>query len=538
MNGTVVTASNPKKVLVADRFSPEGLRVFEEAENIDLDYRPELTVEELPAAIAEADALVVRGGTQVSATVIEAAPQLKVIARAGIGVGNVDMTAANRRGAVVMNTPFGSTTTTAEHTIAMLMALARQIPAASLATKSGRWEKDRFLGVEISGKTLGVVGAGKIGRLVVERALALKMKVLVFDPHLFEEVVRQMGAEQAEFDELLERCDFLSLHIPLNAETTNLIDEVALSKVKPGCRIINCAIGGLIDEPALAAAIQTGHIAGAALDVFAQEPPEPNNPLLALEEVICTPHLRAATVDAQINVTVQAAEQVVEFLTRGVIVNALNVPSVPTDLLEKIRPYVELCERLGAFQAQVCGKGVQRVEIEFAGQVTEHPLDPLTMALLKGLLTPMLGSSVNFVNAHHFARERGIHVTETRSDMSEGYASLIRLTVSGSEGSSSVWGALFRENDYRIVQVNGYPVEAAPDGHILMLLNDDRPGVVAYVSRLLSESGVNIAMMNLSRRKIQGKAVSLINVDSPIPETVLEQLRAHENIRVATQIIC
>jgi len=533
-----VTAVKSKKVLVADMFSPEGLRVFEAAEGIDLDYRPELTAQELCVAVADAEALVVRGGTQVDAAVIEAASQLKVIARAGIGVDNVDMAAANRRGAVVMNTPFGSTTTTAEHTLAMLLALARQIPAASNATKSGRWEKNRFIGVEVAGKTLGIVGAGKIGRLVVERALALKMKVLVYDPHLFEKVVRQMGAEQVEFDELLARSDFLSLHIPLNAETANLLDAETLNKVKPGCRIINCAIGGLIDEQALAAAIRCGHIAGAALDVFAQEPPATDNSLLALENVICTPHLRASTVDAQINVTVQAAEQVVEFLTRGVIVNALNVPSVPTDLLEKLRPYVELCERLGTFEAQACGKGIQRVEIEFAGQVTEHPLEPLTMALLKGLLTPMLGSAVNFVNAHHLARERGIRVAETRSDMSEGYASLIRLTVYGTEGSSAVWGALFRENDYRIVQVDGYPVEAAPDGHILMLRNDDRPGVVAYVSRLLSEAQVNIAMMNLSRRKIQGKAVSLINVDSPIPETVLEQLRAHEYIRSATQIIC
>lgn len=523
------------KVLVSDKFSSEGLNVFEEAAGIDLAYRPGLSIGELLEAVADADALVVRGGTLLTEDVFRAAKKLKVVGRAGIGVENMDLAAANRKGVVIMNTPFGSTTTTAEHTIAMLMALARRIPAASQSTKSGRWEKDRFLGVEIAGKTLGVIGAGKIGRLVVERAIGLRMRVIVFDPYLAEDVVRQMGAEQVEFDELLKRADFLSLHIPRNHETEGLLDETALKKIKPGCRIINCAMGGLIDEAALARALSEGRVAGAALDVYAKEPPEKDNPLLSMEQVICTPHLRAATVDAQVNVTVQVAHQIVDFLQRGIITNALNVPSISAELLAGIRPYLELAERLGSFQAQLFPRGLQSITIEYAGSVTENPTEPLTLGLLKGLLTPMLGSMVNYVNAPHLARERGIHVLETRSNTAEGFSNLIRLTVQGTGGKRSVSGALFGQDDYRIVRVDGYQVEAVPHGHILVLHNDDRPGVIGFIGQILAEANVNIAMMNLSRHKIEGKAVSLINVDSKIPEETLEIIRANEHILSAVQ---
>ncbi len=524
------------KVLISDKFSPEGLRVFEDAEGIEVAYHPGILASGLLKEVVEADALVVRGGTQVTEEVFQAAQRLRVVGRAGIGVENIDMAVANRKGVVVMNTPFGSTTTTAEHTIALLLALARQIPEASRSTKAGRWEKDRFLGAEISGKTLGVIGAGKIGRLVVERALGLKMRVLVYDPYLAEEMVRQMGGEQVGFDELLGRSDFISMHIPLNIETQNLLDEESLRKVKRGCRIINCAIGGLIDEAALARVIADGHIAGAALDVFAKEPPDPSNPLLKLDEVICTPHLRAATLDAQVNVTVQMARQIVDFLQKGIVVNALNVPSINADLLATLKPYLELAERLGVFQAGFGAKGLQSVTIEYAGAVTSHPTGPLTMAVLKGLLTPIVGSMVNFINAPHLARERGIRVVEAKSNIAEGYSNLIRLTVTGADGEHSVSGALFSEEDYRIVRVDEYQVEALPHGTILVLHNEDRPGVIGFLGQVLAEAGINIAMMNLSRRKIKGRAISLINVDSRVPEEVLNRLRSNEHILSAVQV--
>ncbi|PLY01578.1 MAG: phosphoglycerate dehydrogenase [Desulfuromonas sp.] len=524
------------KVLVADKFAIEGLRVFEEADGIELDYQPGLSDAELIARVADAEALVVRGGTRVSEAVLEAGKNLKVVGRAGISVENMDLDVANRKGIVVMNTPFGSATTTAEHTIAMLMALARQIPAASQSTKAGLWEKEKFLGVEISGKILGIVGAGKIGQLVVERAIGLKMRVIVYDPYVSEETIRQMGAEQVDFDTLLAESDFITLHVPLNPETRLLFDAETLAKVKPGSRIINCAMGGLIDEDALAESIRSGQVAGAALDVFAQEPPDKNNPLWAFEQVICTPHLRAATIDAQVNVTVQIARQVIDFLRSGVIVNALNVPAVSADVLNEMRPYIELAEKLGAFQAQLYARGLEKITVEYAGAVTRQPVEQLTMAVLKGLLTPIHGSMVNYVNAPHLASEAGIELVDARSTSTGGFSSMIRLTVVGAEGERSVAGAMFGEDDYRIVSINKHHVETVPEGHILVIHNEDKPGVIATLGQVLAEAGINIAMMNLSRRKIQGKAVSLINVDSEIPEHVLETLRAKDFILSAVQV--
>jgi D-3-phosphoglycerate dehydrogenase / 2-oxoglutarate reductase len=520
------------KVLISDNFSREGLQLFEQADGIEIAYLPGIPEWELKEAIVDADALVVRGGTQVNEELLAAAKQLRVVGRAGIGVENMDMAALNRKGVVVMNTPFGSTTTTAEHTLAMLMTLARQIPAAHASIKEGLWEKERFLGVEISGKTLGVIGCGKIGRLVIERALALQMKVLVYDPYLTPEVVRQIGGEQVEFQELLRQSDFITLHIPLNTDTENLLNAETLAQVKPGCRIINCATGGLIDEAALARAITSGAVAGAAIDVFAKEPPGEDNPLLALDQVVCTPHLRAATVDAQVNVTLQVARQIIDFLQRGIVINALNVPAVNADILEHIRPFVNLAEKLGSFLAQIGPKSLQRITIEYAGATIEYPTAPVTMAVLKGLLTPMIGSIVNYVNAPHLARERGLHVVETKSSKSEGYSNLIRLTLTGTDGENSVSGALFGTSG-RIIRIDDMNVEAIPDGHILVLYNNDRPGVVGHIGQLLGEAGINIAQMNLSRGS--GRALSLINVDSRISEELLARIRTHESVLSAIQ---
>lgn len=524
------------KVLVTDKFSMEGLKIFENAKGLSLKYRPGMTEDELLEAVADVEALVVRGGTQVTEAVFAAAPCLKVVARAGIGVENMDLVAANAKGVVIMNTPFGSTTTMAEYTIAMLLALARQIPQAYAATRSGEWDSYKYLGLDIGGRTLGVIGAGKIGRMVVERALALRMRVIVHDPYISEELARQLGAELVEFDDLLARSDFISLHLPLNLETEGIIGDEALNKVKRGCYIINCAVGRLIDEEALAEALRDGRVAGAALDVFANQPPGKDHPLLQLDQVIATPQMRAATRDAQVNVTVQTAHQVVDFLQKGIVVNALNVPSVNAEMMALIRPYVQLAERLGIFQAQRCGRGITQISIEYSGAVTAFPIEPLTMAVLKGVLTPMVGSLVNFVNAAQRARERGIRVTEAKSNMAEGFSNMIQVKVTGEDGEHSVCGTVFADDDQRIVRVDGYQVEALPEGHILILHNDDRPGVIGFVGQTLAQHNINIAMMNLSRRKIQGKAISLLNVDSRISDAVIDELRSNEHILSAVQV--
>ena len=524
------------KILISDKFPAEGLKLFEEAGDFQVDYQPGLSTDELLQAVQDVDALVVRSGTQITEEVFAVARNLKAIGRAGVGTDNIDLEAANRKGVVVMHTPFGSTTTTAEHTIALLMALARQIPAACTSTKNGQWETERYYGVEIAGKTLGVVGAGKIGRLVIERARALKMKAVVYDPHLAGETIRLLGAEQVELDELLARSDFITLHTPLNTETRNFINAETLADMKPGSYIINCATGGLIDEDALAAALESGHIAGAALDVFWKAPPPAYHPLLKFDQVICTPHLRTATRDAQINITVQVARQVIDFLQQGMIVNAVNVPSISAELLQTLRPYINMAERLGAFQAQLSAKGIEEIRIEYAGSVADFPATPLSMAAVKGLLTPIVGPTVNYINAPHLARERGIRIVETKSKESQGYASLIRLTIVGSSGEHCVTGAMFNEQDYRIVSMDGYSVEAIPKGHILVLFNADRPGMIGFIGQVLGEANINIAMMNLSRQVINDKAVSLISVDSNIPEDTLEKLRAHEHILSAHQV--
>jgi len=521
------------KVLVSDTFSAEGLAQFEQAEDLELLYRPGIEADELLDLVGDVDALVVRGGTRVGADVLDRAEKLRVVARAGIGVENINLAAANRKGVVVMNTPFGSTTTTAEHTLAMLFALARNIPQAHISTTAGQWNKDDFLGIELAGKTLGVIGAGKIGRLVIERARAMGMRTIVHDPYLAEEMIRQMGAEPAEFDQLLGGADFISLHVPLNAETEHLLNRKTLNLCKQGCRIINCATGGLIDEEALAEAIREGRVAGAALDVFSQEPPG-DNPLLSMPEVICTPHLRAATRDAQINVTVQAARQVIAFLRHGEVSNALNVPSISTELLAELRPYIRLAERLGLLLAQLCPEPLRKVRIDFAGEAARHLMAPMTCAALYGLMAPAVGSMVNYVNAPHLARERGIEVTEAKRSDSDGYSSLMRLSIESDSGEHCAAGAFFGGKG-RIVDIDGYPVETTPDGPMLVLYNNDQPGVVGSIGQVLGQAHINIASMNLARG--EGRALSVIRIDAPATEQILHQITDHPAIDRVVQVI-
>ncbi|WP_020674847.1 phosphoglycerate dehydrogenase [Geopsychrobacter electrodiphilus] len=518
------------KILVADRLSQAGLDIFSAAEGVTLDYQPELSEQALLCAVADADALVVRSGTHLTAEVFEKAKCLRVVGRAGIGAENVDLDAANRRGVVVMNTPFGSSITSAEHTIAMLMALARHIPQACAALRAGKWQKDSHLGVELSGKMFGVIGAGKIGRLVIERALGLKMQVLVCDPYLTTEAIQQLGGEQVELLDLLRRADFISLHVPLNQETRGFLNAELLAQTKPGCRIINCAQGGLIDEEALVAALKSGQIVGAALDVFAKEPPSADHPLLQFDQVIATPHLRAASADAQINIAVQIARQILDFLQRDLITNALNVPSVNASLLKKMRPSFELAERMGLFMAQYRSGHFKQVSLEYTGTMTTHPLELLTATFLKGLLRPVLGEQVNDVNASLLARENGIRVSETRVYSAAEFASSIQVRIDSDQESHSLSGALFGEKDYRLVRIDDYMVEAIPEGHLLVVHNEDRPGVIAQVSGILASAGVNISMFNLSRRRIEGTAVALIGVDTPVSPDVLHQIDEAEGV--------
>jgi len=525
------------RVLISDNFSTEGLQVLADNESLTVDYRPGISPDELIKEISDVDALLVRGGTNISENIIKAATKLKIIARAGIGVENIDMSAANQCGIVVTNTPTGSTTTIAEHAIAMMMSLARMIPQAHTSTRQGSWNSTMFMGSEISGKTLGIIGGGKIGRRIIEYAHGLHMHVNLYDPYLSEEVIKRLGASKVSLDNLLQNADFISLHVPLNNETEEILNADTFDKIKPGCRLINCALGGLINEPDMINALQNGTLAGAALDTFTTEPPQPDNPLLSMDNVICTPHIRAATIDAQENVTVQAAHQVVDFLTTGIVRNALNAPPVNADLLDSLRPYLELGEKMGSFLAQqLNNEPFDSIAIEYSGELTLHSTEPITLAILKGLLTPIIGSRVNYVNAPHIVRERGINVSEIRRNVAEGFSNMIELVVSGKQGQRSIQGAMFNNQEGRIVAVDGYSVEAIPSGNILVVKNHDRPGVIALLGTLMAQSNINVAMMNLSRGKINGTAMSLLTVDNRIPSETMDQLRQNENILSAIQV--
>ena len=517
------------RVLVSDKLAPEGLRVLDDAVaagGFAYDSRPGLSAADLIAAIPAYDGLIIRSGTNATAEVIGAAERLRVIGRAGIGVDNIDVAAATRRGITVMNTPGGNNVTTAEHAVSMMLALARSIPQATASMRAGHWEKSRFTGSEIFGKTLGVIGIGNIGRLVAERGRGLKMKVLAHDPFISEDRAKELGVELVPLDDLLARADFVSLHVPLTPDTRDFLAAPELRKMKRGARVINCARGGIVNESDLVDALVSGHLAGAALDVFEKEPPPADSPLLALDNVICTPHLGAATEEAQINVAVAIAEQIVDFLVRDVTANAVNVPSVSAEQIEVLRPYLKLGEKLGSLQAQLLENAPTEVAVEYAGEVATVDTQPVTVAVLLGLLDRLLEpNTVNYVNARELARERGIKVTESRTAQTRGYVNQVKVRVSTAEKDSEVAGAVFGREVVRLVKVNQYYLEAVPEGRILMLLNHDVPGVVGAVGTLLGKANVNIAGLELGREAVGGVALSLVHVDDAVPESVLESLR-------------
>jgi D-3-phosphoglycerate dehydrogenase len=522
------------KVLIADELSMHAVAIFRRR-GVEADVRTGLKPPELKSAIADYDGLAVRSATKVTAEILAAAPKLKVVGRAGIGIDNIDLPAATQRGIVVMNTPHGNSVTTAEHAIAMMMALARQIPAADKSTQAGKWEKSRFLGVELTGKTLGIVGCGNIGSIVAERAHGLKMKVIAFDPFLSDERARDLNVQKVALDELLARADIVTLHTPLTDSTRNLLDAAALAKTKPGVRIVNCARGGLVVEADLKAAIESGHVAGAALDVFAEEPAR-QNPLFGLDQVIATPHLGAATAEAQENVAVQIAEQMADFLLTGAVSNALNMPAVSAEEAPKLRPYMTLAQQLGSFAGQLTHSGLKSVTIEYEGQAAELNTRPLTATALAALLAPVL-DSVNMVNAPLLARERNIEVTEIKHDRPGDYQSLMRLAVATDRRTRDVAGTLFGGDKPRIVEIKGIRIEAELGRHMLYTTNEDKPGFIGRLGTLLGEAGVNIATFHLGRSAPGADAIALIEIDQPLSDAQLAQVRAIPGVVQAESLV-
>ncbi len=503
------------RVLIADDLSPAAVAVLEDR-GILVDVRTGLGEGELCAVVGDYDGLAVRSATKVTARVLDAAGNLKVIGRAGIGVDNIDLAAATGRGVVVMNTPFGNSVTTAEHALALMLALARRVPAADRSTRAGKWEKSRFVGTELAGKVLGLIGCGNIGAIVADRAQGLKMRVIVYDPYLAPERALDLGVERVSFDDLLARADLISLHAPLTESTRNMLDRAALASTKPGVRIVNCARGGLIDEAALYDAIQSGHVAGAALDVFAEEPAR-SSPLFELDEVVVTPHLGASTAEAQEKVAVQIAEQIADYLTTGAVVNALNLPSISAEEAPRLRPYLTLAQQLGSFAGQLTETGLRAVTITYAGQVAHLNTQPLTAALLQGLLAPWL-ASVNAVNAPVVARARNIAVTTVHREQAEGYQTLIRLAVETERGERTVAGTLFHEERPRVIEVNGIETEAQLGPHMLYVRNEDKPGIIGALGKTLGDAGINIATFHLGRSRPGGEAIALVLIDQPLSE--------------------
>jgi D-3-phosphoglycerate dehydrogenase len=523
------------KVLIADKLSPEGIEILEAADGLEVLNKPGMSPEELLEVIPDIDGLVIRSGAKVTAEVIAAATNLKVVGRAGIGVDNVDIPAATERGIVVMNTPFGNNITTAEHAVALIVSLARHIPQATASMKAGKWEKSKFSGLELYRRNAGVIGAGNIGRVVVERLQGLGMNVIVYDPYLNEEAAKALGVECVDFDEFCERADVITVHVPKVKETLGLLGAEAFKKVKPGVLIVNAARGGIVDEDALLDALNSGQVGGAALDVYVEEPVNPDHPLVNHPNVICTPHLGASTGQAQLNVAISVAEQVRDYVLNGVVSNALNMPSVSPEVMEKVRPYVALGEKIGRFQGQICKAGIKEIEIELAGEVAELDAAPITSAILKGLLE-CVTDHVNMVNAGNIAEKRGIRVVHSKSSKSEDFASIITTKVTGEGPDRLIAGAVFHGGQPRIVRVDDFMLEAIPEGATLFINNHDRPGVVGMVGQILGEAGVNISRMQLALSPESKQAAMLVNIDSAPVESVLENLRGHADI-ISAQVL-
>jgi len=521
------------KVLISDKMDPNAARIFEER-GCDVDVITGQTPEELAAMIGEYDGLAIRSSTTVTPEILKAATNLKVIGRAGIGVDNVDIPAASSKGVVVMNTPFGNSITTAEHAIALIFALARQLPEANESTQAGKWEKSRFMGVELTGKTLGLIGAGNIGGIVASRAIGLRMKVVAFDPFLTPERAIELGIEKVELDDLLARADFITLHTPLTDETRNILSKENLAKTKKGVRIVNCARGGLIDEAALKDGLDSGHIAGAALDVFAEEPAK-ENALFGTDNFICTPHLGASTSEAQVNVALQVAEQMADYLVNGGVSNALNMPSLSAEEAPKLKPYMALAQQLGSLVGQLAHDNLTDISIEVEGAAAQLNIKPITGAVLAGLMR-RYSDTVNMVNAPYLAKERGLEVKEVRHEREGAYQTLVRVTVGTRDGAKSVAGTLFGKSEPRLVEIFGIGMEAELKGDMLYIVNDDAPGFIGRVGTALGEAGLNIGTFHLGRRNTGGEAILLLSLDETVPASLMGSLEKLDGVRTAVPL--
>jgi len=518
------------KVLISDALSPAAVAIFKER-GIEVDFQPALgkDKDKLAATIDGFDGLAIRSATKVTAKILEQAKSLKVIGRAGIGVDNVDIPAATARGIIVMNTPFGNSITTAEHAITLMLSLARQIPEADASTRAGKWEKNKFLGVEIFGKTLGVIGCGNIGSIVADRALGMKMKVIAYDPYLSDERALNLGVEKVELDELMRRADFITLHTPLTDKTRNIINAESLALTKKSVRLINCARGGLIDEAALFEALKSGRVAGAALDVFATEPAA-ESPLFGLHNVVCTPHLGASTTEAQENVALQIAEQMSDYLVRGAISNAVNFPSVSAEEAPRLKPFVALAEKLGSFAGQLTETGIKQVQVSYEGIVAQMNTRALTSAAIAGLLRPIL-QDVNVVSAPIVAKDRGIIVEETRREAEGDYESLITVTIVTDRQTRSVAGTVYADGRPRLINIKGIRMDAEFGPSMLYVTNQDKPGFVGRFATLLAGAGINIATFHLGRDSAGGNAIALVEIDGTVSPDLLAKVQQIPNVQ-------
>lgn len=523
------------KILVSDSLSKEGIEILTQEKEITVDYKPKLDKETLLSIIENYDILIVRSGTKVTRDVIEKGKNLKLVGRAGEGVDNIDLEAANEKGIIVMNTPGVNTISAAEHTISLLLSLTRNIPQAYTSLKNKKWEREKFIGTEITDKTLGVIGMGKIGKEVIKRAKGLQLKILVYDPFISDEIAQKIGVELVGFDEILTRSDYLTIHIPINKETSHLLGKKEFEKMKKGIKIINCARGGIIDESALLEALKEGKVSAVALDVFEKEPPL-ENPLLEMENVIFTPHLGASTKEAQEKVSEEIARQVIDFVKYNIIRNAVNFPSLPAELREKLSPYLNLTEKLGCLLGQLYKERIKSVEIEYSGEIIDYEITPLTIAGLKGLFEVILPESVNYVNASFIAKARGIKVIESKISEIENYTDLITIKLEVEDGYKLVAGTLISKNNPRIVKIDEFEVDAIPSGYLLICESIDIPGVIGKIGTILGRNKTNIASLKYSRKSAGEKALCILNVDSPVPDEVIEELTKEKEINKAKMV--
>ncbi len=518
------------RILVSDPLSEEGLNILREVKEFEVDVKTDLKPEVLKEAILDYDALIVRSATKVTKDVLSKVTKLKVIGRAGVGLDNVDLEAATQKGIIVMNTPAGNTISTAEHTVSMILALSRNIPQANVSTKKGEWKRSKFMGVELYGKVLGIVGLGRIGSEVARRAFAFGMRILAYDPFLSREISEGLGIEVVELKDLFAQADYITVHTPLTEETRHMISTQEFALMKKGVRIINCARGGIIDEAALVAAVKEGKVAGAAIDVFEKEPVAPDSEILNLDNVVVTPHLGASTEEAQVNVAIEVAEIVRDALLGRGIRNAANYPCLEPETCRIIEPYINLAEKLGLFGTQVAEGRLQELTFSYSGQISQFDTSAISLALAKGILTPILKETVNFINSLSLAKERGIKIKEVKSSKEEEFVNLIEIEIRTDREARTIAGTLSANKQPRIVKIDNYYVELSPFGDIIFIQNWDKPGIIGNVGTLLGKHKVNIAAMTFGRQQPEGRAITLLNVDSPVSQEILEKIRKTENI--------